>query len=153
MLRLITTGLGHVRRLLHVLRRLAGLFGRLLQRLPHTFGVELLTQPLERLGQAFLRFLDVDVAAAQFAADVVDGGGDLAGAFHVALATAYLIEYFKYRGIAVMLAAKSIAFVFLLVTPIFVSVPWAVPFSGVADGAMALTVWWVHRKVGAAPAS
>jgi len=76
-----------------------------------------------------------------------------AGAFHVALATAYLIEYFKYRGITVMLAAKSIAFVFLLVTPIFVDVPWAVPFSGVADGAMALTVWWVHRKVGAASAS
>lgn len=73
-----------------------------------------------------------------------------AGAFHVALATAYLIEYFKYRGIAVMLAAKSIAFVFLLVTPIFVPVPWAVPFSGVADGAMALLVWWVHRQVGTA---
>ncbi len=72
-----------------------------------------------------------------------------AGAFHVALASAYLIEYFKYRGVAVMLAAKSIAFVFLLVTPIFVSVPWAVPFSGVADGAMALVVWLVHRKVGA----
>jgi len=71
-----------------------------------------------------------------------------AGAFHVALATAYLIEYFKYRGITVLLAAKSIAFVFLLVTPIFVSVPWAVPFSGVADGAMALLVWWVHRTVG-----
>jgi hypothetical protein len=72
-----------------------------------------------------------------------------AGAFHVALASAYLIEYFKYRGVTVMLAAKSIAFVFLLVTPIFVPVPWAVPFSGVADGAMALLVWWVHRKVAA----
>jgi hypothetical protein len=76
-----------------------------------------------------------------------------AGAFHVALASAYLIEYFKYRGITVLLAAKSIAFVFLLVTPIFVAVPWAVPFSGVADGAMALLVWWVHRKVGAPSAS
>ena len=76
-----------------------------------------------------------------------------AGAFHVALATAYLIEYFKYRGISVLLAAKSIAFVFLLVTPIFVSVPWAVPFSGVADGVMAFVVWWVHRTVGAASAS
>jgi hypothetical protein len=75
-----------------------------------------------------------------------------AGAFHVALATAYLIEYFKYRGIAVLLAAKSIAFVFLLITPIFVSVPWAVPFSGVADGAMALVVLWVHRQVRAASA-
>jgi hypothetical protein len=67
-----------------------------------------------------------------------------AGAFHIALATAYLIEYFKYRGITVLVTAKSIALVFLLLEAIFGDVPWAVPMSGVADGAMALVVYWVH---------
>jgi len=70
-----------------------------------------------------------------------------AGAFHVALASAYLIEYFRYRGISVMLAAKGVALVFLLLEAAFGSVPWAVPFAGLADGAMAAVVWWVHRKV------
>jgi hypothetical protein len=67
-----------------------------------------------------------------------------AGAFHFALATAYLIEYHRYRGIGVMLAAKGIALVFLLLEAVFGSVPWMVPFAGVADGAMAGLVWWVH---------
>ncbi len=70
-----------------------------------------------------------------------------AGAFHVALATAYLIEHFKYGGIACLVAAKTIALVFLMVTPIFISVPWAVPVSGLGDGAMAALVLLVHRRV------
>lgn len=70
-----------------------------------------------------------------------------AGAFHVALATAYLVEYFKYRGVTVIISAKSIALIFLLLEAVLEPVPWAVPLSGVADGAMAAVVWWVHRKV------
>jgi hypothetical protein len=70
-----------------------------------------------------------------------------AAAFHVALASAYLIEYFRYRGVAVLVTAKSVALVFLLLSAVFSSVPWAVPFSGLADGAMALVVVLTHRAV------
>ena len=55
------------------------------------------------------------------------------GAFHIALTTAYLVEYFTYRGITVLVTAKSIALIFLLLEAVFGDVPWAVPMSGVAD--------------------
>ena len=73
--------------------------------------------------------------------------GRQAGAFHLVLATGYLIEYFRYRGITLLVAAKSFALVFLLACAVFDGLPWAVPVSGLGDGAMALLVWWVHRKV------
>ena len=69
------------------------------------------------------------------------------GIFHVVLVCGYPIEYFRYRGISLIITAKSIALVFLLITPLFHEVPWAVPVSGVVDGAMALVVWLVHKAV------
>lgn len=72
-----------------------------------------------------------------------------AGAFHLALAAAYMIEHLRYRGIAVLVTAKTIALLFLAASAVFGSVPWAVPFSGLADGAMALVVAFVHLRVGA----
>ena len=74
--------------------------------------------------------------------------GRQAGAFHIVLAAGYLMEYGAYRGIRLILIAKSFAFFFLLVYTIIDPLPWAVPTSGVLDGLMALVVWWVHRKVG-----
>ena len=71
--------------------------------------------------------------------------GRQVGIFHLALVSGYLIEYFRYRGIYVIVAAKSIAFVFLLLLALVDEVPWAVPVCGVVDGAMALIVWLVHR--------
>jgi len=76
--------------------------------------------------------------------------GRQAGVFHFALATAYLLEYFRYRGISVLLTAKSIAVVFLLGSWLAVPLPWAVLVSGVGDGIMALVVVLVHRRVAAA---
>jgi hypothetical protein len=70
-----------------------------------------------------------------------------AGAFHFALAAAYLIEYGRYRGIAILVTAKMIALVFLVATALLTSVPWAVPVSGLGDGAMAAVVVLVHRRV------
>jgi len=70
-----------------------------------------------------------------------------AGIFHVVLATAYLIEYGRYRGIAILVTAKVIAFVFLTAVTIFTAIPWAVWTSGILDGLMALVAWWVHREV------
>lgn len=74
--------------------------------------------------------------------------GRQAGAFHIVLAAGYLMEFATYRGVRLILIAKSFAFVFLLVYTIIDPLPWAVPASGVIDGLMALVVWWVHRQTG-----
>ena len=68
-----------------------------------------------------------------------------AGAFHFVAASAYLIEYFRYRGILILLTTKSIAVVFLGVMTVLGGMPWIVPFSGVADGLMGLLAFFVHR--------
>lgn len=70
-----------------------------------------------------------------------------AGVFHFVLATAYLIEYLRYRGVAVLVTAKSFALVFLLLETALFPVSWAVPFSGVADGLMGAAVLGVRRWV------
>jgi len=70
-----------------------------------------------------------------------------AGAFHFVLATGYLVEYSRSRTIPLLLIAKTTAFVFLVGGAMFTQTPWAVWFSGVADGAMALTAFLVHRAV------
>ena len=69
-----------------------------------------------------------------------------AGIFHFVIATGYLIEYFRYRGIALMLTAKSIAVIFLGAMGLIDGGPWAVPLSAAADGVMALIAWWLHRQ-------
>jgi hypothetical protein len=71
-----------------------------------------------------------------------------AGIFHVVLAVAYLIEYHRYRGVSIIITAKSIALVFLITATIIDPIPWAVWTSGILDGIMALVMWWVHRNVG-----
>ena len=71
-----------------------------------------------------------------------------AGIFHFVLATAYLLEYIRYRGVSILITAKVIAFVFLITATIIDPIPWAVWTSGILDGIMALVVWWVHRTVG-----
>ena len=70
-----------------------------------------------------------------------------AGIFHFVLAMAYMTEYLKYRGVIVLVAAKIIAFVFLITATIIDPLPWAVWTSGILDGVMAAVVWWVHRAV------
>jgi hypothetical protein len=70
-----------------------------------------------------------------------------AGAFHFVLATGYLVEYWRSRTITLLLIAKTTAFVFLIGVSLLVDTPWSVWFSGVADGAMALTVYLAHRAV------
>lgn len=70
-----------------------------------------------------------------------------AGAFHFVLASGYLVEYFRHRSISLLLIAKTTAFVFLIGGSLLAASPWAVWFSGLADGAMALTAFLVHRAV------
>ena len=71
-----------------------------------------------------------------------------AGAFHFVAATAYLVEYFRYRGVLLLVITKSVAVVFLLMTSVLDTVPWVVPLSGVADGFMALAVVLLRRARG-----
>lgn len=70
-----------------------------------------------------------------------------AGAFHFVLAAGYLVEHLRHRSITLLLIAKTTAFVFLLGGSLLADTPWSVWFSGVADGAMALVAFLVHRAV------
>jgi hypothetical protein len=70
-----------------------------------------------------------------------------AGIFHVVLASAYLLEYHRYRGVTILVTAKTIAFVFLTAATVIDPIPWAVWTSGVLDGLMGLAAWSVHRSV------
>ena len=73
--------------------------------------------------------------------------GHQAGIFHFVLAAAYLIEYTRYRGVLILVTAKTVAFVFLTCATLLDPLPWAVWVSGVLDGAMAAVVIVVNRKV------
>lgn len=70
-----------------------------------------------------------------------------AGIFHVAVATGYLYEYFRYRGIGLLLTAKILAVLFLgSMMMVAEPAPWAIPLSAVGDGVMGLVAYLVHRK-------
>ena len=64
-----------------------------------------------------------------------------AGAFHFVVATAYLVEYFHYRGVIVLVTTKAFATVFLLGATFLDGAPWSVPLSAAADAGMGLVVW------------
>ena len=70
-----------------------------------------------------------------------------AGVFHFVLAAGYLVEYSRTKTITLLLIAKTTAFVFLIGGSLLTDTPWSVWFSGLADGAMALTAYLVHRAV------
>ena len=70
-----------------------------------------------------------------------------AGAFHFVLAAGYLMEYRRSGTVTLLLIAKTTAFVFLIGGSLLAATPWSVWFSGVADGAMALVTFLVHRAV------
>jgi hypothetical protein len=72
-----------------------------------------------------------------------------AGAFHFVVAGVYLVEYFRYRGVLLLVMTKAIAVVFLAVTTLLGGgVPWGVPLSGLADAAMGLAVLLLRRAQG-----
>ena len=70
-----------------------------------------------------------------------------AGVFHFVLAAGYLVEYSRTQTITLLLIAKTTAFVFLVGGSLLADTPWSVWFSGLADGAMALVAFLVHRAV------
>jgi len=70
-----------------------------------------------------------------------------AGIFHLVVATGYLIEYFRYRGVVLLVTTKGFAVVFLVAMSLVENVPSLVPASAVADGLMGLVVLIVHVRV------
>jgi hypothetical protein len=71
-----------------------------------------------------------------------------AGAFHFVVAGVYLIEYFAYRGVALLVMTKAIAVAFLGLTTALAVVPWVVPLSGLGDLVMGLAVLTLRRARG-----
>ncbi len=67
------------------------------------------------------------------------------GVFHCVLAWAYLLEYRRSGGVALLVTAKTTAFVFLTSIWLLGEGAWVVPLSGVTDGLMGLAVAWLHR--------
>ena len=70
-----------------------------------------------------------------------------AGVFHFVLVAGYVVEYSRHRSISLLVIAKTTAFVFLVGGSLLADTPWSVWFSGIFDGAMALTAFLVHRAV------
>jgi hypothetical protein len=72
-----------------------------------------------------------------------------AGAFHFVVAGVYLVEHVRYRGVLLLVAAKSAATLFLgltiLLTP---DSAWLVPVSAAGEAAMAVAVVWLRRRRG-----
>ncbi len=73
-----------------------------------------------------------------------------AGIFHFVVASGYLIEYFRDRGVRLLLLAKATATVFLVAMLLEDGGPWVLPVSALGDALMGLAVWLVHRKASAA---
>ncbi len=72
-----------------------------------------------------------------------------AGIFHLVLATGYLLEHFRYGGVALVLTAKATAVVFLVSMLLLGVDAWSVPFSAAGDGLMGIVIWLVSRRAGA----
>lgn len=68
-----------------------------------------------------------------------------AGVFHLVVAFGYLAEHLRDRGVSLVLFAKLCALVFLVTASLLGPQPWAVPFCGFADGAMAVAVVAVRK--------
>ena len=68
------------------------------------------------------------------------------GVFHVVVAVAYAIEWRRYRGVVILLAAKSAAVLFLGLELLAGPRPWIVPVSLAGDAAMALAVLLVRPR-------
>ncbi len=69
-----------------------------------------------------------------------------AGIFHFVVAATYLIEWFRYRGVVVLVMAKSLAVVFLLGMFAVDGGPWPLPLSALGDGVMAAIAIAVDKR-------
>lgn len=75
------------------------------------------------------------------------------GMFHFAIAAAYLIEWFRYRGVSILVTAKVIGCASLVDAALRYGGPWSVPLSAVGDGAMGLVVVVLALRVARRPSA
>lgn len=68
-----------------------------------------------------------------------------AGAFHLVVATGYLLEHLRHRGISLLIVAKSIAVLFLAIMIAAGNTSWTVWISLLGDAGMALVMMFLHR--------
>lgn len=68
------------------------------------------------------------------------------GVFHFVVAAAYLIEFFRYRGVTILVTAKAIAVLSLVDALVRFGGPWAVALAAVGDAVMGLAVWVLARR-------
>ena len=101
----------------------------------HSYAVGLFLLFATRWGAAFGGFGDVQPLF--FARQ--------AGIFHFVVASGYLLEYRRDRGVSLMLLAKGTAVAFLVAMSFSEPQAWSVPLSAVGDAAMALVVIAVRR--------
>jgi hypothetical protein len=69
-----------------------------------------------------------------------------AGVFHFLVATVYLVEWRRFGTVSFLLFAKCVAVLFLGTLWLVGDQPWVVPFSGLADGMMAIAVLVARRR-------
>ncbi len=69
-----------------------------------------------------------------------------AGVFHFVVAFGYLLEHRRSGTVTLLVCTKAAACLFLLAAAAGGEAAWAVPLSGVADGAMGLAAWGLHRR-------
>lgn len=68
-----------------------------------------------------------------------------AGAFHVAVAIGYALEYARRRSVALLVVTKAIATAFLASAAVSGEAAWLIPASAVSDAAMGAAVLLAHR--------
>lgn len=68
------------------------------------------------------------------------------GIFHLLAACAYSIEYFRYRGVSILLTSKGLAVAFLAAIALVEELPRLIPLAAAGDAAMAIAVMAVRAR-------
>lgn len=68
------------------------------------------------------------------------------GVFHFAVATAYAVEFVRYRGVTILVAAKTMAVLSLGYALAIEGASWPVWLAAVGDAVMGLAAWLLHRR-------
>lgn len=68
------------------------------------------------------------------------------GVLHLVVATGYLVEYRRHRGVTLLVTAKAAAALFLFAHAVLAPGAWLVPASGAGDALMGALVVLVHRR-------
>lgn len=68
------------------------------------------------------------------------------GVFHFVVATAYAVEFVRYRGVTILVAAKTMAVASLGYALAIEGASWPVWLAAAGDAVMGLAAWGLHRR-------